>query len=260
MRILITNDDGIDAPGLALMHEIATEIAGETGTIWTAAPATEQSGTGHAVSFVSPMMLTRRGERQLSVLGTPADCVIAGLKEMGDKPPDLVLSGVNRGNNSGENALYSGTVGAALEASLQGVRAIALSQYYGPDNRDREDPFEAARTHGAAVVRTLLDSAPWEKRPFMLFYNVNFPPCPAADVAGTRAAMLGARAGMGFKAVPCKSPSGRSFMWMQSGPQNAASDPGCDVAANHDNLVSVTPMCADLTDHATLAGMTGMFR
>ena len=259
MRILITNDDGIDAPGLALMHEIATDIAGEAGTIWIAAPATEQSGTGHAVSFVNPMMLTRRGERQLAVLGTPADCVIAGLHEMRDTPPDLVLSGVNRGNNSGENALYSGTVGAALEASLQGIRAIALSQYYGPANRDREDTFEAARAYGTSVVRTLLDSAPWEKHPFMLFYNVNFPPCPAADVAGVRTAMLGSRAGMGFKAVPCTSPSGRSFMWMQSGPQDAASEPGCDIAANHENLVSVTPMSADLTDHATLEAMAGMF-
>ena len=135
MRILITNDDGIDAPGLAVMQEIAAGVAGRDGIVTTVAPVNEQSGCAHSVSFVQPMMLTRRGRNSISVVGTPADCVLVGLHELqSEGPPDLVLSGVNRGNNSGENVLYSGTIGAALEASLHDVKAIALSQYYGPSN------------------------------------------------------------------------------------------------------------------------------
>ena len=128
MRILITNDDGINAPGLKVLHEIATDLAGASGEVWTVAPAFEQSGVAHCISYTHPMLIAEMGPRRFAAEGSPADCVLAGLHDvMNGTPPDLVLSGVNRGNNSAENTLYSGTIGGALEAALQGIPAIALS-------------------------------------------------------------------------------------------------------------------------------------
>ena len=160
MRILITNDDGINAPGLATLTAIATEIAGPEGEVWTVAPAFEQSGVGHCISYTHPMINAKLGERRYAVEGSPADCVLAGVYDVLDgAKPDLVLSGVNRGNNAAENVLYSGTIGAAMEAALHGIPAIALSQYMGHGQPRPDDPFEAAAVHGAAVVRALLDKA-----------------------------------------------------------------------------------------------------
>ena len=189
MRILITNDDGINAPGLAVLHAIATEIAGAEGEVWTVAPAFEQSGVAHCISYTHPTMLAEIGPRRFAAEGSPADCVLAGIHNvLKDEPPDLLLSGVNRGNNSAENVVYSGTVGGAMEGALQGIRSIALSQFYGPDNVETDDPFEAARVHGAGVVRDLIERGIWNDSEYPLFYNVNFPPFPAGDVRGVRSA------------------------------------------------------------------------
>ena len=150
MRILVTNDDGIGAPGLKVAEAIAAELAGPSGAVFVVAPAFEQSGVAHMVSYVRPMRIERLEDRRFAVEGSPADCVLAGLYEvMKDARPDLVISGVNRGHNVAEDTVYSGTVGGAMEAALHGVRAAALSQYYGPPGEDRADPFDAARTHGA---------------------------------------------------------------------------------------------------------------
>lgn len=179
MRILITNDDGINAPGLAVLHAIATEIAGPKGEVWTVAPAFEQSGVGHCISYTHPTMIAELAPRRFAAEGSPADCVLAGIYHvMKDAPPDLVLSGVNRGNNSGENVLYSGTIGGAMEAALHGIKAIALSQFYGPANVNIDDPFDAAAKLGVGVVRALLDKGLWDEADYRLFYNVNFPPRP----------------------------------------------------------------------------------
>ena len=120
MRILITNDDGINAPGLKVLTEIASELAGPSGEVWCVAPAFEQSGVGHCISYTHPTLLAQTGTRRFAAEGSPADCVLAGIYDvMADARPDLVLSGVNRGNNSAENTLYSGTVGAAMEAATE---------------------------------------------------------------------------------------------------------------------------------------------
>ena len=137
MRILITNDDGINAPGLQVLHDIATEIAGAKGEVWIVAPASEQSGVGHCVSYIRPVMIAQLDERRFSVEGSPADCVLAGIYEVMPQRPDLVLSGVNRGNNAAQNTLYSGTIGAAMEAALQGLPALPLSQSVVPNNKRR---------------------------------------------------------------------------------------------------------------------------
>lgn len=253
MRILITNDDGISAPGLEVMDEIASALAGSGGEVWTVAPAFEQSGVGHCISYTQPMMVSQMGTRRFAVQGSPADCVLAAVHDiMGDARPDLVLSGVNRGNNSAENAMYSGTVGAAMEAALQGVPAIALSQYYGPDNRDLEDKFDSARAHGLSTVRALLDKGVWTKDDYGVFYNVNFPPVAGADVKGLRVARQGFRRDMGFGVQPQTSPSGRRFLWVTGAPQQQPTRPGTDADVNLKGYISVTPMRADLTAHDVL--------
>ncbi|TGN62071.1 5'/3'-nucleotidase SurE [Paracoccus liaowanqingii] len=257
MRILITNDDGINAPGLEVLDQIATELAGPDGEVWTVAPAFEQSGVGHCISYAHPTMIARLAPRRYAAEGSPADCVLAAVGElMREGLPDLVLSGVNRGNNAGENAMYSGTIGGAMEAALQGLPAIALSQYLGPETAGLDDPFEAARSHGARVIRQLLDHGDWTSdEDFRLFYNVNFPPLPAAGVRGLKVAPQGQRRGSRFGVVPYTAPNGRQFMWIAGGSQQAPAREGSDVAVNLDGYVSVTPMRADLTCHASLDGL-----
>lgn len=262
MRILLTNDDGINAPGLIAAEAIAAEVAGPEGEVWIVAPAFEQSGVAHAISYTHPTMIAQLAPRRFAAEGSPADCVLAALSDaMGDLKPDLVLSGVNRGNNSGENAMYSGTVGGAMEAALQGLPAIALSQYMGPATRDLTDPFEAARVHGPALIRALLDRAPWDSgADYGLFYNINFPPCAAAEVAGTAVTPQGRRRDIGFTVDPYVSPGGRRFLWVRGGAQDVPGSPGSDVEANMTGRISVTPMRADLTCHASLGAVAEALR
>jgi len=160
MRILITNDDGISAPGLRVLQQIAQELAGTEGEVWTVAPAFEQSGVGHCISYTHPMLISKLAERRFAVEGSPADCVLAGLHDvMKDARPDLILS---------------------IEGALQGVTSIALSQYFGVENASLEDPFEAAGAHGADVVRRILARLEEDTGAYRLLFNVNFPPVRSA--------------------------------------------------------------------------------
>lgn len=253
MRILLTNDDGINAPGLKVLEAIAAELAGPDGEVWIVAPAFEQSGVGHCISYTHPMLIAQMGPRRFAAEGSPADCVLAGLHDvMKDSRPDLVLSGVNRGNNSAENALYSGTLGGAMEAALQGLPAMALSQYYGPANADAEDPFEASGQHGADVIRRILTRGPDAGEDYRLFYNINFPPVRGKDVKGIRATTQGFRRGTSFAVEPHASPSGKRFLWIKGGAQHIPTLPGSDAQSNLDGYISVTPMRADLTAHDAL--------
>jgi len=258
MRILITNDDGIAAPGLEVLHAIATEIAGAEGEVWTVAPAFEQSGVGHCINYTKPSMISVIGARRIAVEGSPADCVLAGLRELVEGPVDLILSGVNRGNNSGENTVYSGTIGAAMEGALQGVKSIALSQFYGPGNASLDDPFDSARIHGAGLVRRLLDAAPWGGETYKLFYNVNFPPVPATGTRGAAAVAQGYRGDGRMGVHPQTAPSGRRYLWIAGSSQAEPTAPGTDVRANVEGWISVTPMRCDLTDRAALADLQGV--
>lgn len=259
MRLLLTNDDGVSAPGLKVLEAIARELTGPEGEIWIVAPAFEQSGVAHCISYTHPMMVTELAPYRFAAEGSPADCVIAALHEiMADAPPDLVLSGVNRGNNSAENALYSGTLGGAMEASLQGLPAIALSQYLGPKTFGSENPFEAAAVYGAGVVQSILDNLPEAREDYRLFFNVNFPPVPADEVLGTRVVPQGFRRDTRFSAEPHNSPSGRRFLWIKGTNQRLGSEPGSDAAVNLDGYISVTPMRADLTAHDAVDVMKGI--
>ena len=182
MRILVTNDDGVHATGLKILQRIAGEYAGENGEVWTVAPAIEKSGASHCISFMNPVLISKIAPRVFAVDGTPADCVLAGLFDVLEgRPPDLVLSGINRGNNAGENAVYSGTVGAAVEAALHGFKAIALSQYLGLGNMNLKDPFEASSRNALRVVVKLVDCANWhdgEYGQFLMSTSLPAPPPP----------------------------------------------------------------------------------
>lgn len=254
MRILITNDDGINADGLKTLETIATALAGPAGEVWTVAPAFEQSGVGHCISYTHPTMIAELGPRRWAAEGSPADCVMAGLHAVMPALPDLILSGVNRGNNAGENAVYSGTLGGAMEGALQRIPSVALSQFFGPGNADLPDPFEAAVRHGADVVKALLDKGFWGGDGYQTFYNINFPALPAAAVKGIRVARQGLRPD-GFKVEAQDSPSGRRFLWVRGIAQAVDTGPGTDVSANLAGYVSVTPMRADLTAHDLLSDL-----
>lgn len=255
MRILLTNDDGINAPGLDVLQAIATEIAGPSGEVWTVAPAFEQSGVGHCISYTRPFMVAELGPRRFAAEGSPADCILAALYDVMPARPDLVLSGINRGNNAAENALYSGTIGGAMEAALQGLPAMALSQFMGPGNRDLADPFDAARRFGTEIVRALLDKGTWDRGDYHSFYNVNFPPIAAAAVRGRRIVAQGYRRDSFFGVTPHHSPSGRKFLWVNGGPQHLPTGPDTDVTANLDGFISITPMRCDLTAHDMIADL-----
>ena len=256
MRILITNDDGINAPGLATLTGIAHDIAGKDGEVWTVAPAFEQSGVGHCISYAHPTMIAKLSDRRYAAEGSPADCVLAALYDvMKDAKPDLILSGINRGNNAADNTLYSGTIGAIIEAALQGVPGIAMSQFFGPGNRDLDDPFEAAAAHGAATVRALLDKGIWTGDNYGIFYNVNFPPVPAAQVKGHQVVAQGYRENTYFGMEPVTAPNGRRFLWVTGGRQDEPTGPNTDVTANLDGYTSITPMRADLTAHDMLTDL-----
>jgi 5'-nucleotidase len=254
MRILITNDDGITAPGLHVAESIAAELAGSDGEIWVVAPAFEQSGVSHCVSYIRPMRLEPLEDRRYAVEGSPADCVLAGLNEILVKtPPDLVLSGVNRGHNVAEDTIYSGTVGGAMEGALHGIPSVALSQYHAPGVDAEADTFAPARIHGAGVIRRLLGHGVWNKDRYSVFYTVNFPALDPGEVRGLRATIQGHRDAATFGVQPQTAPNGRSFLWLTHGRGNAHTKPGTDSRDCHDGYITVTPLTADLTAHGLVA-------
>lgn len=254
MRILIINDDGINAPGLKVAEEIAADVAGPSGEVWVVAPETERSGASHCVSYTTPMRVTQLGERRFCIEGHPADCAVAGITKLLPAAPDLVISGVNRGHNVAEDAVYSGTIAGAKEAALQGVRAVALSQYFARGAGAPKDPFASARAFGAESVRKAV-SLPQGPD---LFYNINFPPVEAEAVKGLRAAPQGRR-GVTFRLEEANAPNMRRYFWLAHGgaPQEVQED--ADYALCADGWVTFTPMRPDLTDHKVLSEISAGF-
>src|SRR5271154_4819374 len=178
MRILLTNDDGIHAAGLKLLESIARELSDDVTVV---APESDQSGVAHSLSLSDPLRLREVGPRHFALKGTPTDCVIMGVRKiMADHPPDLVLSGVNRGQNVAEDVTYSGTIAGAMEGALLGVPSIALSQAYGGAVGRPMIEWDAAETHAPGVIAKILAIG----IPEGTLINVNFPACAAADVEG----------------------------------------------------------------------------
>ena len=149
MRILLTNDDGVDAPGLVALEAIARQLSDD---IWIVAPSEEQSGAGHSLTLTRPVRLHKHGERRFAVSGTPTDSVMMALREVMPDAPDIILSGVNRGANLGDDITYSGTVSAAIEGALAGIRAIAFSQVYAREGMGDEVPFAGVTLHARSAM------------------------------------------------------------------------------------------------------------
>ncbi len=252
MRILVTNDDGYHAPGLAVLEAIAAEFSDD---VWVCAPSEEQSGAGHSLTLNRPVRLQQFGERRFAVTGTPTDSVMMALREVLDSPPDLILSGVNRGANLGDDITYSGTVSAAIEGALAGVRSIALSQVYSGETRGTDGEFAAARQWGPKVIQPLLDT-PFDERTLV---NINFPPRAPEAVEGIRVVRQGFHDYSRGSIVEGKDPRGHRYFWFGLHAIEHTRDHGTDLEAIDDGFVAVTPLQLDLTHHASLDSLAAKF-
>ena len=252
MRILLTNDDGIHAPGLQVLERIASRLSDD---IWICAPDEEQSGAGHSLTLTRPVRLKQNDARRFSVTGTPTDAVTMALKKVMPDKPDLILSGVNRGANLGDDVTYSGTVSAAFEGALAGVRAIALSQVYTKEGLGANVPFDAAEHWGEQVLRPLLDT-PFADRTLV---NVNFPPVGTEGVKGIRVVRQGFHDYARGSVVEGLDPRGFPYFWF--GLHGIEHTPGhqTDLEAIADGYISVTPLQLDLTHEASLAALAGRY-
>lgn len=242
MRILVTNDDGINAPGLEVLEAIAHALSDD---VWVVAPEQEQSGASHSLTLHLPVRLREISEKRFATSGTPTDCVLLALREViPDNKVDLILSGVNRGSNAADDISYSGTVAAAKEGALLGVPSIALSQLL----EDGEPiHWDTAKTHAPAIIKALIEQG-WPKGTLV---NINFPNCPSHKVKGTQICPQGKRrVNVGMAAR--KDLRGRPYYWIGGERDNTAEVAKTDVDLLHKDHITITPLSMDMTDYQTL--------
>jgi 5'-nucleotidase len=241
MRILLTNDDGIHAEGLAALERVARTISDD---VWVVAPETDQSGYAHSLSLSEPLRLRKLGDKHFAVRGTPTDCVIMGVRRLLPQPPDLILSGINSGSNIADDITYSGTVAGAMEGALLGIQSVALSQAYNIEGGERIVPYETTEALAPALLKNLLAV----DLPVGTFLNLNFPSCPPNEVGGTRVTSQGKLAyNLGIE----ERADGRGlpYYWLRFGRDTTDLREGTDIHAVKSNFVSVTPLKFDLTAH-----------
>lgn len=241
-RILVSNDDGIHATGLKVLERIARSL---TDDVWVVAPEQEQSGASHSLTMHRPLRLKQVGDRRYTVDGTPTDCVLLALNHLlADRKPALVLSGVNHGNNIGEDITYSGTIACAMEATLLGVRAIAMSQRI---QGDAAPHWETAERFGPEVVRKAM-AIDWPRHVLM---NVNFPHCPPEQVRGIQVVPHGNRK-IGDELDERVDPRGRRYFWIGPVRGEAEVPEDSDIHVVSHGGISITPIYLDLTHYACL--------
>lgn len=250
MRILLTNDDGIHADGLGVLERIARALSDD---VWIVAPETDQSGLSHSLTLSAPLRRRKAGDKRFAISGTPTDCVIMAVKHILPEPPDLVLSGVNAGQNICEDVSYSGTVAGAMEGTMLGLPSIALSQTFAPD-RDREALWQTAERHGPAIVEKLAARA-FQRG---VLFNVNFPAVAPDDVAGIEVTRQG---NLEYNLALEERQDGRGFpyFWLKFGRQAGPEMEGSDLAAITAGRISVTPLKLDLTAHDLRQELAGVF-
>ena len=252
MRILITNDDGIHADGLAACETIARALSDE---VWVVAPETDQSGVAHSLSLNDPLRLREIDDRRFAIKGTPTDCIIMGVRHIMKDLPDLVLSGVNRGRNCAEDVTYSGTVAGAMEGTVLGVPSFALSQSYSFANRT-EPRWNTAIEFAPDLIRRVLETG----MPRDVLVNVNFPDCTPDEIKGIAVTCQGKRDQELLRIEPRYDGRGNPYYWIafsRGGPAGAAH--GSDLAAIAENRIAVTPLRLDLTDEPFMTQLAELF-
>jgi len=249
-RILVTNDDGINAPGLDALVEIAEQLSSD---VWVVAPEVNQSGAAHSLSLSKPLRLREVSERKFALEGTPSDCVLFAVKHLlKDRKPDIVLSGVNRGGNMADDVTYSGTIAGAMEGCLLGIPSIAFSQPY---TQPHPPKWETATQFGADVARRVLGMG----IPRNVLINVNFPDVVPSAVKGVRVTRQGVR-GFGGKIVERTDPRGGTYYWIAYSPGAHEHDDESDLTSVRSGYVSVTPLHLDLTHEATRLKLAQQFK
>ena len=243
MRILLTNDDGIDSPGLHALRDIANQLSDD---VWIVAPETNQSGASHSLSLHEPLRLRKLEERAFAVRGTPTDSVIMGVRHiLKDKAPDLVLSGINRGANMAEDVTYSGTIAGAFEGTILGIRSMALSQAFGFES-GKAVRWQTGLAHAPALLRKLL-ALEWPPSSVM---NINFPDREPDNVAGTMVTTQGRRDPGLLNIDERHDTWGNPYYWLAFERRRSMAKEGTDLAAVYAGFISVTPLCLDLTHQA----------
>ena len=251
MRILLTNDDGYDAEGLECLMRIAHALSDD---VWTCAPQVEQSGKGRGLTLTEPLRVNRIADKRFAVTGTPTDCVILAVNDIMSGPPDLILSGVNRGHNIGEDVSYSGTVAGALQGMAMGIPSIALSQSLERFHDEVIARYETAEAFAPGVIQRLVETG-WPKD---VVININFPNLPPELVKEVEVTTQGIRDVSEMHAVRRTDLRGRDYFWMgfRAGEQSPAE--GTDLRAVAEGRISVTPLHIDLTHHRTVRDLKGV--
>jgi len=251
-RILVTNDDGIHAPGLGVAERIARAL---TDDVWVVAPETEQSGASHSLTLALPLRLREIDPRRFAVTGTPTDCVMMACAHiMKDAGPTLILSGVNRGSNLADDVTYSGTIAGAMEGCALGIPSIALSQSYGFEAR-AEINWACGETHGPVVIRRLVEIG-W---PNDVLMNINFPDCAPGDVKGTEITLQGKRDLQTAALDRRIDARGFPYFWIGFKRVRSNPDAGTDLRAIYEKRISVTPLHLNLTEREVLEKLRKSF-
>jgi 5'-nucleotidase len=252
MRILVTNDDGIHAHGIKVLEDIARALSDD---VWVVAPEMDQSGVSHSLSLNDPLRLRKISDRHFAVNGTPTDCVIMAVRHvLFDQKPDLVLSGINHGQNVAEDVTYSGTIAAAMEGTILGVRSIALSQAYGPAGRDAIR-WDCAAHHAAAIIRKVLDVG----FPASTLVNINFPNCGPEEVEGAWSTVQGSRNQDLLRVEERHDGRGKPYFWIAFARGKITPAEGTDLHALAQRRISITPIKLDLTDLPTATAFAQTF-
>jgi 5'-nucleotidase len=244
MNILVTNDDGILAPGVALL----ADVCGQVGTVTVVAPDREQSGTSHSLTLHRPLRPARRPDGAWQVDGTPTDCVMLAVQALMPEPPAFVFSGVNHGPNMGEDVFYSGTVAAAMEAVTLGVPGVGIS-FTGSQP-------EMLGTYAPLLVQLVRQITSVETFPAQMLLNINLPAVPASEVQGIRVTKLGSRF-FSESLTRMKDPWGREIFWIGGGTITWTGTENCDHLAVAEGYISVTPLHMDLTNYSLLETVKG---
>lgn len=240
-RILLTNDDGIDAPGLACLEAITESLAED---VWVSAPLTEQSGASRKITFVEPIIIQKRGPKRFAVAGTPSDACFLGLHDLVEgQVPDLVLSGVNRGQNLADDVTVSGTIAAAFQAMKMNVPAVALSQTLANFTDQSRAVFDTAKALGPDVLKRVL-RAGWPKD---VVLNINFPACAPEKVKGVHVTRHGERDQWHMHAERRRDLRGRTYYWIGFQGGLSSTENGDDLHAIYNDYISITPLRLTLT-------------